>query len=42
MEENEKEQELVDNNEQTEGTDGSLNYDVEVSLEESEERFLTS
>lgn len=40
MEENEKEQELVDNNEQTEGTDGSLNYEVEVSLEETEEKEI--
>ena len=40
MEENEKEQELVDNNEQTEGTDGSLNYEVEVSLEETEEQEI--
>jgi hypothetical protein len=40
MEENEKEQELVDNNGQTERTDGSLNYDVEVSLEESEEKEI--
>lgn len=40
MEENEKEQELVDNNEHTEGTDGSLNYEVEVSLEETEEKEI--
>ena len=40
MEEIEKEQELVDNNEQTEGTDGSLNYEVEVSLEETEEKEI--
>ena len=32
MEENEKEQEFIDNNEQTEETGGSLNYEVEVSL----------
>jgi hypothetical protein len=40
MEENEKEQEFVDNNEQAEETDGSLNYEVEVSLEESEEKEI--
>lgn len=40
MEENEKEQEFVDNNEQTEGTDGSLKYEVEVSLEETEEKEI--
>ena len=40
MEENEKEQEFIDNNEQTEETDGSLNYEVEVSLEESEEKEI--
>ena len=40
MEENEKEQEFVDNNNQTEETDGSLNYEVEVSLEESEEKEI--
>jgi len=40
MEENEKEQEFVDNNEQTEETDGSLNYEVEVSLEETEEKEI--
>ena len=40
MEENEKEQEFIDNNEQAEETDGSLNYEVEVSLEESEEKEI--
>jgi hypothetical protein len=40
MEENKKEQEFVDNNNQTEETDGSLNYEVEVSLEESEEKEI--